>query len=228
MIEPVKDEFQQSGICRTFRYSGLASKRPCVGNRTYPQVSATFQSKLAAANSSGVAHECEADDWYGGYFIPKGTRILPLDYAFLRNPVKYPDPETFRPERWLEAGWPTFQAPLNKFPTIKGMTSFGWGQRQCLGMSLTQDEMVVATGALMWAFNLKRKVDPATGLDIEVPLDKSNSLLIVKPDPFQMVFEPRSTARRAETIEQWKQAEARDAEERAAFLRAAEKGEVVA
>jgi hypothetical protein len=128
----------------------------------------------------------------------------------------------------LEAGWPTFQAPLSQFPTIKGMSSFGFGQRQCLGMSLTRDEMLVATGALLWAFNLKRKVDPATGLDIEVPVDKSNSLLIVKPDPFQMAFEPRSIARRAETIEQWKQTEARDAEARAAFLRAAGKVEVVA
>lgn len=179
------------------------------------------------ADVSGVAHECEADDWYGGYFIPKGTRILPLDYAFLRNPLKYPDPETFRPERWLESGWPTFQEPSSKFPTIKGMSSFGWGQRQCLGMSLTQDEMVVATGALLWAFNLKRKVDPNTGLEIEVPLDRSNSLLIIRPDPFEMAFEPRSATRRAEVIEEWKKAEAKDTEERAAFLRAAEMGEVV-
>lgn len=28
----------------------------------------------------GVAHETEADDMYMGYFIPKGTRILPLDW----------------------------------------------------------------------------------------------------------------------------------------------------
>jgi len=27
-----------------------------------------------------VAHEAEADDFYRGYFIPKGTHILPLDW----------------------------------------------------------------------------------------------------------------------------------------------------
>ncbi|KAF1960611.1 cytochrome P450 [Byssothecium circinans] len=176
---------------------------------------------------TGVAHESEADDWYGDYFIPKGTRLLPLDYAFLRNPVKYPDPENFRPERWLESGWPTFQEPSTKYPCIKGMTSFGWGQRQCLGMSLTQDETVVACGGLLWAFNLKKKVDPATGLEKPVPLDKSNSLLIVKPDPFEMAFEPRSAARKVQIGEEWHMAETRDAEERAAFLRAAEKREVL-
>ncbi|KAF2656083.1 cytochrome P450 [Lophiostoma macrostomum CBS 122681] len=174
-----------------------------------------------------VAHECEADDWYRGYFIPKGTRILPLDFAFLRNPTKYPDPWSFRPERWLETGWPTFQEPLTKFPNIKGMTSFGWGQRQCLGQSLTQDELVVACGGLMWAFNLKKKIDPTTGEEIEVPLEKSNSLLIVKPDPFEMTFEPRSAARKADVVAQWEVAEAQDIKERAAFLRAAEEKEAL-
>jgi hypothetical protein len=86
---------------------------------------------------------------------------------------------------------------------------------------------VVACGGLMWAFNLKRKVDPETGEEIEVPLNKSNSLLIVKPDPFQMVFEPRSSARKTEVIEQWIDAERKDAEERAAFLRAAEVKELL-
>lgn len=179
------------------------------------------QGELTWLTAPGVAHECEADDWYRGYFIPKGTRILPLDWAFLRNPVKYPDPENFRPERWLEAGWPTFQEPLTKFPTIKGMTSFGWGQRQCLGQSITQDETVVASGGLLWAFNLKRKRDPETGEEIEVPLNKSNSLLIIKPDAFEMAFEPRSSARKAEVREQWKLAEAKDDKEREDFRRAA-------
>ncbi|KAH0284788.1 cytochrome P450 [Aureobasidium namibiae CBS 147.97] len=174
---------------------------------------------------TGVAHEAEQDDYYRGYFIPKGVRILPLDYAFLLNPVKYPDPESYRPERWLEAGWPTFQEPLTQHPNIKGMTSFGFGQRQCLGMSLTQDELIVACGALAWAFNLKRKVDPATGREIEVPTDKCNSLLIVKPDPFEMAFEPRSEARKADVIREWKITEAKDNEERAAYAKAAALGE---
>ncbi|KAK8125468.1 uncharacterized protein PG998_001227 [Apiospora kogelbergensis] len=166
---------------------------------------------------TGVAHETEADDMYMGYFIPKGTRILPLDWAFLRNPVKYPDPENFRPERWLQPGWPTYQEPLTQFPTIKGLSSFGWGLRQCLGMTLTQDELVIACGALMWCFNLKPKVDPLSGRELPVPLDKSNSLLIIKPDPFQMAFEPRSEERRRQALRQWQESEARDVRQRADF-----------
>lgn len=102
------------------------------------------------------------------------------------------------------------------------MTSFGWGQRQCLGMSITRDETVTGCGALMWAFNLKRKIDPVSGQEIEVPLNKSNSLLIIKPDPWQMAFEPRSEERKQEVIQLWKEAEAKDIAERAEFARRAE------
>lgn len=153
---------------------------------------------------------------------------MPLDYAFLRNPVKYPDPASYRPERWLEEGWPTFQGPLTKFPVITGMSSFGFGQRQCLGMSITRDETVTGCGGLMWAFNLKRKIDPVSNKEIEVPLDKSNSLLIIKPDAFEMAFECRSEKRKAEIAHQWRDAEAKDAAQRAAFLRAAEAKEALA
>lgn len=137
--------------------------------------------------------------------------------AFLRNPAKYPDPDSFRPERWLQPGWPTYQEPLTQFPTIKGLSSFGWGLRQCLGMTLTQDELVIACGALMWCFNLKPKVDPLTGQELPVPLDKSNSLLIIKPDPFQMGFEPRSEKRKQQALRQWQESEAHDLRLRADF-----------
>ncbi|KAL7625940.1 hypothetical protein AAE478_002709 [Parahypoxylon ruwenzoriense] len=188
---------------------------------------------------TGVAHEMEADDEFRGYFLTKGTRILPLDWfvifiasyinshliqinrAFLRNPDKYPDPENFRPERWLEPGWPTYQEPLSTYPTIKGMTSFGWGQRQCLGQTLTQDELIVACGALGWCFNLKPKKDPVTGNNLPVPRDESNSLLIIKPDPFQMAFEPRSPARKEEAFRLWIESDAKDKEAKEEFLRVA-------
>lgn len=135
--------------------------------------------------------------------------------------MKYPDPDNFRPERWLEPGWPTFQEPLTQYPTVKGMSSFGWGQRACLGQTLTQDEMLVSTGSVCWGFNLTHKIDPVTGRKIDIPLNKSNSLLIIKPDPYQMAFEPRSEARKQQMIDNWKTAEAKENEERAAFLRAA-------
>lgn len=142
--------------------------------------------------------------------------------AFLRNAQKYPDPDNFRPERWLESGWPTFQEPLSVYPTIMGMSSFGWGQRSCLGQSLTRDELLVACGGLLWGFNLVKKMNLATGQPISPSLTASNSLLIVKPDPFEMAFQPRNEKRKAEMISNWREAEAADLTERIAFAKAAD------
>jgi len=89
-------------------------------------------------------------------------------------------------------------------------------------MTLTQDELIIACGAIMWAFNLKKKVDPATGKEIFIDSKISNSLLIVKPDPFSMAFEPRSEKKKLEIEEQWAEADAKDKKERADFVRDAE------
>jgi hypothetical protein len=101
------------------------------------------------------------------------------------------------------------------------MTSFGFGQRACLGQTLTQDEMLMACGAVCWAYNLKFKIDPKTGQKIDIPVNKSNTLLIIKPDNYEMVFEPRTEQRKQEIISNWKQSESRDKAERDAFARLA-------
>lgn len=140
----------------------------------------------------------------------------------MRNPDKYPDPESFRPERYLEPNWPTYREPLTVYPTIKNLSSFGYGQRQCLGQTLTQDELLLACGGLCWGFDMTKKIDQETGQEIDIDTNASNSLLIVKPDPFQMKFIPRSSARKEKILNQWREAEKLDQEERAAFLRNAQ------
>ncbi|KAF2489510.1 cytochrome P450 [Lophium mytilinum] len=169
---------------------------------------------------AGVAHELEADDYYRGGFISKGTRVLPLDWAMMRNETKYPDAENYHPERFLEPEWPTYKEPLTEFPTIKGMSSFGWGIRTCLGQTLTQDALIVLCGGLLWAFNAKHKTHPVTGANIPISL-KTSSEVITKPLPFEMVFEPRSEERKAAIISNWLEAEAKDTKERQDFLSAA-------
>lgn len=75
---------------------------------------------------------------------------------------------------------------------------------------------------------MRKKVDVKTGKEIGIDLQKSNSLLIVKPDPFQMAFEPRSRERKEEIVAQWEVAEKKDMEERVEFLRSAKANYVTA
>lgn len=66
---------------------------------------------------------------------------------------------------------------------------------------------------------MRKKVDVETGKEIDIDIDASNSLLIIKPSPFEMTFEPRSKKRKEEMIKQWVEAEKKDKEERAEFLK---------
>lgn len=68
-----------------------------------------------------------------------------------------------------------------------------------------------------------KKIDLKIGREIDIDLNKSNSLLIVKPDPFKMQFTPRSAEKRKAMIEQWKVAEKANLQERATFLKMAQK-----
>ncbi|KAF8880684.1 cytochrome P450 [Infundibulicybe gibba] len=53
--------------------------------------------------SPAVAHSSTEDDEYDGYFIPKGSIVIGNTWAILHDPEEFPQPEKFRPERYLNA-----------------------------------------------------------------------------------------------------------------------------
>jgi hypothetical protein len=88
------------------------------------------------------------------------------------------------------------------------MSPFGWGQRTCIGVGLTEDEVFLGCGGIAWGFDIGFKFDERTGEKIDVPTDKSNSLLIIKPDKFEIAILPRSEKKAMEIAEQWQESEA--------------------
>lgn len=91
------------------------------------------------ADNIGVAlpHKSIDADEYKGYYIPPGTTIIPnawYDYfckirhfspfnrAVLHDPVVYPDPSAFNPDRFLST-------PGKTRPPHPGNYSFGFGRR---------------------------------------------------------------------------------------------------
>lgn len=73
----------------------------------------------------------------GGWEVPAGARIFPCAYLAQRDPTVFPEPESFRPERFLEGtshegAW---------FP-------FGLGVRTCIGQRLAMRQMRLITAAV--------------------------------------------------------------------------------
>ncbi|KAI1335587.1 cytochrome P450 [Xylariaceae sp. FL0016] len=151
----------------------------------------------------GVPHQCEKDTEYRGELITKGTIVLACEWSMNRVPEKYPDPENFHPERYLEKGWPTYQEPLSRYPNFRegvGMHTFGWGRRTCLGQHIVDDEMFVTGAGVLWGFNLSQKKCPKTGKIMEFDTEATNAHVILEPLPFPCNFNPRSEERAAQIL----------------------------
>jgi cytochrome P450 len=88
-----------------------------------------------------------------GYALPVGSMLVASPWVVHRDPQWWPQPDAFRPERWLdEAQRPRYAY----FP-------FGGGPRQCIGNSFAEMEaiLVLATLGQRW------RVAPAPGARIE-------------------------------------------------------------
>lgn len=66
----------------------------------------------------------------GGYTLPAGTIVAPCPYLTHRDPDIYPDPLSFRPERFIES-------PATTYTWIP----FGGGVRRCVAVVFAQLEM---------------------------------------------------------------------------------------
>ena len=74
--------------------------------------------------AGGLAHATTKDDVYLGYFIPKGTTVIPNAWAIHMDPNLYPQPEQFRPERFLKDG-----NVIGVPQAERGHFGFGYGRR---------------------------------------------------------------------------------------------------
>lgn len=114
--------------------------------------------------------------------------------AIARDPTQYPEPDTFNPDRWVNPAYPTFKAPLTEYPTIVGHHQFSYGKRACLGQRLGEAELLIACGAIIWAFSIERRRD-SNGDLVHVPDYDFATLPFNKPFPFAMDLKVRSPAK---------------------------------
>ncbi|KAI1788653.1 cytochrome P450 [Ganoderma leucocontextum] len=129
----------------------------------------------------GVPHRATEDDEYNGYFIPAGAVLIANAWAMSRDPIAYPEPDRFMPERFLKDGKldPTVRDPL-KF-------QFGFGRRICPGMHFSQDSLFIAMASILQAFEIHTPI----GADAVGPKIPTGSALS-HPDPFECSILPRS------------------------------------
>ncbi|KAG5720474.1 Steroid 17-alpha-hydroxylase/17,20 lyase, partial [Termitomyces sp. T112] len=98
----------------------------------------------------GTPHAVVTDDIYNGMFIPKGSTIFANFSGIMFDPVMFPSPDSFRPERFLETSNPrlkSFELP------------FGFGRRICPGMHLAMNSLLINVSRILWAFDILPTID---------------------------------------------------------------------
>jgi len=120
----------------------------------------------------GVPHRLIADDVYNGMYLPKGSIVSPNIWAMSRDERDYaPDPEVFRPERYLEAN---LRDPSQYV--------FGFGRRICPGRYLANNTLFIAISAILQLFSVAK----------EIPFEPHwENGLAMHLDPFPASFELR-------------------------------------
>jgi cytochrome P450 len=96
-----------------------------------------------------VARALQVPMEFGGWRLPAGVHIAPSIYLLHRRPDIYPQPTTFRPERFLD-----------KPPGTYEWIPFGGGTRRCLGASFALFEMNTVLATVLRDVTLQ----PARGL----------------------------------------------------------------
>jgi cytochrome P450 len=115
----------------------------------------------------------------GGRVLPAGINVAPCIYLMHRRPEIYPDPNAFRPERFLES-------PPGTYTWIP----FGGGVRRCLGAQFAQLEMKTVLATILRHTRLR----PTTA----APERMARRAITFVPDRGgRVVLDARHTARAA-------------------------------
>jgi cytochrome P450 len=100
---------------------------------------------------TGVPHATSTDDVHRGYFIPKGSIIIPNIWRFTHDPRAHRNPYAFDPERFL--GPKPEQDPRAYV--------FGFGRRVCPGQQLAEASMFLACTSMLATLTISKARDVA-------------------------------------------------------------------
>ncbi|VDB83458.1 unnamed protein product [Peniophora sp. CBMAI 1063] len=133
----------------------------------------------------GVPHRSVEDDFYEGYFIPKGAVVFANVWEMNHDPATFgDDAHLFNPDRFLnEKGELLTTLPGSK---DDGHYAFGFGRRICVGKHVANNSLFIDIAISLWAFtfvNVKGQSPSADGC--------VNEGLVVVPKPFEVDVQPR-------------------------------------
>lgn len=112
----------------------------------YMEASLRELMRIVSVFSLGIAHRATEDTELCGYFVPKNSMVLTGLYSYHHDPEVWGDPETYRPERFLNE-----KGQLAKDVSLP----FGAGKRVCVGETFGRQNMWLILTGLLQNFTFK-------------------------------------------------------------------------
>ncbi|KAG2141303.1 cytochrome P450 [Suillus clintonianus] len=131
---------------------------------------------------TAVPHCVTEDDIHDGYYIPKGSVVIPNIWFMLNDPQTFADPSQFNPERFLDNDG---KGPEPEPRTI----CFGIGRRICPGLHLADASVWISTVMSLAVFDISKVVE--NGVEITPEIDPTSGT-VSHPKPFKCSIKPRS------------------------------------
>lgn len=123
-----------------------------------------------------IGRRLSTDTQIKGYTIPAGTVVVVPLLTIHRRPDLYPEPLTFRPERYIEGKPPSY-----------GWIPFGGGVRRCIGASFAPMEMRVVLREVLRRFTFKpaeREPEKIKLFHVTIVPEHGGSVVLERrPDP---------------------------------------------
>lgn len=98
----------------------------------------------------GIPHGTTAATDLAHFRIPRGTMVIPLQWAVHMNPDEWPEPDLFKPERFYDEHSNTFSTANRPH-----FMPFQTGKRMCLGDDLGKMLLFLLAGNLLRHFQLR-------------------------------------------------------------------------
>ncbi|PPR07338.1 hypothetical protein CVT26_013654 [Gymnopilus dilepis] len=120
-----------------------------------------------------VYHVNSRDDEYNGYFIPKGSMMIPNTWSLLHDEGTFgPNTNQFIPERFLN-----FDGSLNADRTNMDY-AFGFGRRSCPGRLMARDTLWIMAAHILAAYDVLDPFDmEGNKLTSESDLEYTNTMV---------------------------------------------------
>ncbi|KAF5374224.1 hypothetical protein D9758_004661 [Tetrapyrgos nigripes] len=138
----------------------------------------------------GIPRRVMKDDFYEGYFIPKGSMVIGNVWAMNHDPTIFPDHDEFRPERFLDETGTVHVVPADT--RNQGHVTFGFGRRICVGLNFANQSLFIDIATLLWAASIEPAYDEAGAEIVPSTTDYVDEGIVVRPASFRCNIIPRS------------------------------------